>query len=255
MTKIPTMARLHPEIERNIHEALEDERAKHADSAFTVRLSSIGKCQRELWAIRQGISHEKPPQGRTLMTFDIGHHLEGAVIDWLTRAGYVVETRGNDGRQLAVEMSGGVGLGHLDGIIRWGRKSDGDVRLLEIKTAKAKKFAELVEAGSYKAWNAGYYDQIQAYMGASQTGRFDVPALWDCLVIVVNKDTSELWAEMIRFDADHYAELEAKARLVVESEEIVPRPKEAKTQYCGFCKYCSLNLWCWSAMAGVEFDA
>lgn len=249
-----TMVRRKPEIEARIHKALEEERAKHADSAFTVRLSSIGKCQRELWAIRQGIPDEKPPQGRTLMTFDIGSYIEPAVIDWLTAAGYIVETRGNDGRQLAVEMSGGVGIGHLDGIIQWGRKSDGDVRGLEVKTAKQKKFAELVEAGSYKAWNPGYFDQITAYMGASHAGRFDVPALWDYLVIVVNKDTSELWCEMIRFDADRYAELEAKARLVVESEEIVPRPKEAKTQYCNWCKYCSRNAWCWSAVAGVEFD-
>lgn len=254
MAIIPPITRTKSEIEKKIHAALEEERAKQTDSSKFVRLSSIGKCQRELWAIKMGVPDEKPPQGRALMTFDVGHHMEGAVIDWLTKAGYVVETRGNDGRQFAVEMSGGVGIGHLDGIIQWGRKSDGDVRGLEVKTAKASKFTELVEAGSYRAWNVGYFDQIQAYMGASHTGRFDVPALWDFLVVVVNKDTSELWCEMIRFDEERYAELEAKARLVVESETIVPRPKEAKTQYCAFCKWCSRNQWCWSAVAGVEFD-
>lgn len=246
-----TMVRRKPEIEKRIHQALEEERAKHADSAFTVRLSSIGKCQRELWAIRQGIPDEKPPQGRALMTFDIGSYLEPAVIDWLTAAGYKVEA--GEHQQTTVEMSGRVGIGHVDGLIRWGNPYDDDWRLLEIKTAKAKKFAELVEAGSYKAWNAGYYDQIQAYMGASQATP-GVRDLFDCLVVVLNKDTSEVWCEMVRFDADRYAELEAKARLVVESEEIVPRPKEAKTQYCAHCKWCSRNAWCWSAMAGVEFD-
>lgn len=248
-----TMVRRKPEIEARIHAALEEERAKHADSAFTVRLSSIGKCQRELWAIRQGIPDEKPPEGRTLMTFNVGSYLEPAVIGWLRTAGYTVSTQAEIGRQYQVKMPGGVGVGHLDGIIQWGRPSDDDWRLLEAKTAKAKKFAELVEAGSYRAWNPGYFDQITAYMGASQAtpGMRD---MFDCLVIVLNKDTSEIWAEMIRFDADRYAELEAKARLVVESTEIVPRPKEAKTQYCAHCKWCSRNAWCWSAVAGVEFD-
>jgi hypothetical protein len=248
MALIPKLTRRHSEIEKKIHAALEEERAKHADSAFTVRLSSIGKCQRELWAIRTGVPDERPPEGRALMTFDIGSYLEGAVIDWLTAAGYEVRTRREDGTQFEVEMPERVGIGHLDGMIRWGRPSDGEWRLLEIKTAKAKKFGELVEAGSYRDWNPGYYDQIQAYMGASND------TLRDCLAIVLNKDTSELWCEMVRFDPERYAELEAKARLVVESDEIVPRPKEAKSQYCAHCKWCSRNAWCWSAVAGVEFD-
>lgn len=248
MALIPKMTRRHGEIESKIHAALEGERSKQADSTSTVRLSSIGKCQRELWAIRTGVPDEKPPNGRALMTFDVGSYLEGAVIDWLTSAGYDVITRREDGEQFEVEMPDRIGLGHLDGVIRWGRRSDGDWRLLEIKTAKAKKFAELVEAGSYCEWNAGYFDQIQAYMGASND------ALRDCLVIVLNKDTSELWCEMVRFDPERYAELESKARLVVESDSIVPRPAEAKSQYCAFCKWCSRNAWCWSATAGVEFD-
>jgi hypothetical protein len=253
MSIIPPMTRRHNEIEKKIHAALEDARAKQVDATGYVRLSSIGKCQRELWAIKTGVPDEKPPMGRALMTFDIGTYLEGAVIDWLDSAGYIVDTRDKNDGQLEVSMNDFVGVGHLDGIIQWGRPSDDDWRLLEVKTAKASKFAELIEAGSYRAWNAGYFDQVTAYMGAS-FANVNIPDLRDCLVFVVNKDTSEVYCEMIRFDPERYAELEAKARLVVESETIVPRPKEAKTQYCAHCKWCSRNAWCWSAMAGVEFD-
>lgn len=243
-----TMVRRKPEIEQRIHAALEEERAKHADSAFTVRLSSIGKCQRELWAIRMGIPDEKPPNGRALMTFDVGSYLEGAVVDWLRSAGYKVLTQGADGEQIAVAMPKRVGVGHIDGLILWGRPSDGDWRLLEIKTAKAERFQKLVEAGSYKDWDSGYYDQIQAYMGAHS------PSLDDCLVLVLNKNTSEIWPEMVRFNAERYAELEEKAKLVVESETIVPKPAAANSQYCAHCKWCGRNQWCWSPLSEAVFD-
>lgn len=254
MAELPPMTRRRFEVERKIHSALEQERAKHADSAFYVRLSAIGKCQRELWAIRTGIPDERPPGGQALMTFDVGHHVEGAVIEWLRKAGYEVQCERAGGKQLRVWMRGETGVGHIDGLIRWESRSGSAWRLLEIKTAKAKKFEELLECRSYRAWNEGYYDQVQGYMGASASTA-DVPTLTDCLVVVVCKDDSRLWCEMIAFDPERYAELEAKARLVVKSDEIVPRPKSATSQYCKFCKWCSRNAWCWSPLAGVEFDA
>ena len=185
------------------------------------------------------------------MTFGIGHHLEEAVIEWLIAADYEVECEDADGDQWRVTM-GNMGVGHLDGMIRWGKPHEDDWRLLEIKTAKAKKFDELVELGSYAEWNPGYLDQIQAYMGASQETA-GVRSLTDCLVVVVCKDDSRLYCEMIRFDSNRYADLKRKASVAL-GDEMPPRPKAANGRYSKFCKWCDVGGWCYSALAGVEFD-
>lgn len=251
MAKIPTMARLHPEVERKIHAALEDERAKRQPKP-RLALSEIGRCVRDLWAQQHGIPDERPPEGRALMTFDTGSALEATVIGWLEGAGYTIST-GADGRQWRVTMAGDIASGRLDGLIRWGSPRDNDWRLLEVKTAKAKRFDELVEAGSYRAWNAGYYDQLQAYMGASQEA-IETPSVSDSLVVVVCKDDARIWAEMIRLDLDHYRELESKAQAAM-GDEMPNRPAQARGKSSSFCKWCSRAQWCYGPIAGVEFDA
>ncbi len=248
MAKLPTMARRHSEIENRIHRGLESLRAEQQDATDFVRLSGIGKCQRELWAIRQGIPDERPPGGQALMTFRLGDKVEDAVIEWLGVAGYEV-CFPPSGDQWRVEMEGGVGVGHLDGIVEW----YGDPRLVEVKSAKARRFDLLLDAGSYTKWSPEYGDQLQAYMGASQATD-SVPDLRDSLAIVVCKDDSRLYAEMVRFDPDRYASLLEKARLVMSSSEIVSQDARANGRHSKFCKWCSRADWCYSALAGIDFD-
>ena len=256
MAVIPPSTRRHSEIEHKIHAAMEAEREGSRHAKDFIRLSSIGKCPRALWALRNGQPEERSPYagpwGRTLMTFSVGHHLEGAVVEWLRIAGYEIEEHNAEGDQWTVRMKDGIGIGHLDGMIQWGRASAGEWRLLEIKTAKAKKFDELVKLESYAAWNPGYMDQVQAYMGASQDTD-DVRSVGDCLVVVVCKDDSRLYTESIRFSREHYEGLVQRARVALQ-DEMPDRPPEMKSQYCKACKYCDVNAWCWSPMAGVEFD-
>lgn len=250
MANLPTLARTHREIERRIHQALEEERSKRVVKP-RLALSEIGRCVRDLWAQHHGIPDERPPGGQALMTFDVGSVIETAVTDWLQKAGYTISTRRGDD-QWRVTMPGEIASGRLDGLIQWGSPRDMDWRLLEVKTAKAKRFDELLAAGSYRAWNPGYYDQVQAYMGASQTAS-DVPALSDCLVVVVCKDDARLHCEMIRLDHDHYAQLEAKTRTAM-GDEMPNRPDQARGKSSAFCKWCSRAQWCYSALAGVDFD-
>lgn len=256
MAKLPPLTRQRQEVERRIHAALEEDRAKQSLPTTHVRLSSIGKCPRALWALRQGVPEERsvyaPPMGRALMTFSIGHHVEDAVVSWLKSAGYEVEEKGSGGSQWEVCMDGGVGIGHLDGNVREPSLCLGEWMLLEIKTAKAKKFEELIEAGSYRAWNEGYYDQITAYMGASCETE-GVRSVREALVCVVNKDDSRLYSEVVAFDPEHYRTLVDRAWTAMQ-ETIPDRPPAMKSQYCRACKYCDVNKWCWGPMAGVEFD-
>ncbi len=257
MAILPPLPRIHPEVERRIHAGLEAEREieeKAQEGNEFVRLSSAGRCQREQWARLNGIADQKPPAGRTLMIFDVGHAVEAKVVRWLRLGGYEVLDVDEDGEQFEVVFPGGVGVGHIDGMIRWGHGRDSEWRLLEVKTAKASKFEELVKLGTYAAWNPQYAAQVQAYMGASVEPDSKIHPLRDCLVLVVCKDDSRIWPEMIRFDADEYTAIRDKLELVVGSEIIVPRPPEGKSQYCKACKWCSVNAWCWSPLAEVTFD-
>ena len=250
MAKLPFLPRLHPEIEKNIHAALEAKRAKDRATPRTrLSLSELGNCVRDLWASRNGIPDERPPEGPILKTFDVGSKVEDVVVEWLNLAGYAVMPRDpKTGEQWRVTI-GEIASGRLDGILQWGTA---DFRLLEVKSAKTKKFEELLEARSYRAWNPKYYAQVQTYMGASHDAP-DVPTLDDSLVIVVCKDDARIYAEMIRFDADHYETLVDKANAAM-GKEMPNRPAEAKGKSSGFCKWCSRNGWCYSALAGVEFD-
>ena len=219
-----------------------------------VRLSSIGKCPRENWARLNGQDDERPPGAKALAIFQMGHAVEPHVVDLLRLGGYSVREVDDDGNQFTVEMIEGQAIGHIDGMVEWGRGVQREWKLLEVKSAKQKKFTELEEAGSYATWNPGYGDQIQAYMGATQEPHSKVEPLRDCLVIVLNKDTSERWTECIRFDPERYAELKKNA-LAALGEEMPERPAKANGQYSKFCKWCSVAAWCYSPMAGVEFDA
>lgn len=248
MAKLPFLPRTHPEIERKIHAALEEARAKRQRKP-RIALSEVGRCVRDLWAQRQGVPDEHPPKGQALMAFDVGSALEASVIEWLRAAEFRVESVDANGDQIRVEMEGGLASGRLDGLIYWSREG---WRLLEIKTAKAKRFEELVEKRSYRAWNPGYFDQIQGYMGASQTSP-GVTALEDCLVIVVCKDDARLYCEMIRFDPEHYATLVEKARAAM-GDEMPNRPPQARGKSSAFCRWCGRREWCYSALSGVEFD-
>jgi len=248
-TRLPTIAKTASWVTRRIHAALSERRDIEAiERAKRVSLSQIGKCARAQWASLHGVPEENPPEGRILVLFDLGSAVEDHIVKLLWQAGFELSSIDDEtGKQYEVSGFGGKVLGHLDGLIRF-KKSQGeaDWALLEIKSANAKKYAELELAGSYAQWNPVYGDQVQVYMGAKD--------LQQALVIVENKDTSDLYVEVIDFDQTRFTELWHKAADIASSTKILDRPAEAKSQYCGYCKWCGVNKWCWGATAGVTFD-
>lgn len=232
-------------IEDMIHDQLAKEReAVSRTKSGRLALSQIGKCERDLWAGINGIPAERHPEGRILVLFDLGNAVEGHLIALLNAAGFEV-TDLEEGSQIRVVL-GDRASGRLDGEILL-ELEDGTRRaVLETKSANAKKFDELIAAGSCAAWNPVYHDQVQIYMHLR--GRICA------LVIVECKDDSRLWVELIDRDIDRGVELAEKANRITTATCPPPKPKEAKSQYCGYCKWCDRNAWCWSATAGVRFD-
>ncbi len=248
MAQLPTLQRLAPKVVERIYDAAQKgrEQVRHTQSPpgtlVPLRMSGIGHCQRRQWAEHNDIEIEKPFSGRTLILFSLGEKIEEHVIYWLKRAGYTVHDLNPETRmQWEVSALDGRMLGHLDGKIELSQKG---AVLLEVKSANDSQFALCRELG-YRAWRPEYYDQITAYMGSS--------GLPESLVVVYNKNDSEIYTERIRFDPDDYKELLRKADYILTSTEVIAKPAEAKSQFCKYCKWCPVNKWCWDAATGVKF--
>lgn len=229
-----------PEVERRIHRALADARAKQSASTV-LRLSAAGECVRSLWAGLRGEAPAEEIEPRVLAVFEMGHAVEAMVVELLRAAGYVVMRQ-----QERIEAFGARVVGHIDGTTLLGSKHDQSEHLLEIKSSNAKRFEELLAAG-YEAWNPKYADQLHAYMGFLGLDR--------ALVIVVCKDDSRIWSERIRFDRDRFIAINKALKTALDSEMVPARPAEATSQFCAYCKYCSRAEWCWGPTAEVSFDA
>ena len=207
-----------------------EERAKEGNPSGLLavdRMSQSGKCVRKRWADVRGIpiDHGCSLRPETLAIFRLGHVIEKEVVELLTLAGYeVTDTQ----RVVGVDRW----IGHIDGIIRIG----GRLLLLEIKSAKAKKFEELEQIGDYSRWNSAYAAQIQAYLGALPD------EISGALVVVYNKDNSELYTEYVAENRFAFEDLKAESRIVTESPTVPDRPKKASRTgrtpplYCGYCE-------------------
>ena len=243
LSKLPKMLHLAPHVVQKMYDTAQKLNERTEPKA---RLSAgqLGDCQRNLWAELAGVPNERPVSGRIATLFGHGHKVEEHVIESLTIAGYgVLDVDPKTGDQfMLLELDGRL-KGFIDGKIRLAK--DAPFMLLEIKSANDKQFQLCVEMG-YEAWNPKYAAQIQVYMGYFK--------LEDSLVIVYNKNDSNIHAEKIRFDQARFDELIAKAHYILSAETIVPKPAEAKSRYCALCKWCDRGDWCWGPLSEVQFD-
>lgn len=242
-----------PEIVTRISAALSRKQAAKEtedtrNPAGVDRMSAAGRCYRERWFTFRGYEMDTGKgfswNPRLLRIFRLGHIIEDEVVSLLEASGYAVKSQ-------QLELGTGKWLGHIDGLIDMGRGGIPDWCLLEIKSANTARFELLKQLGSYGAWNKGYAAQIQAYL-------YHLDGIQDAVVIVYNKDSSELYTERVLFDLDVALEIERQSELVTglrEASATPPaRPEEAKTQYGHFCKWCDFNQRCWGGAVDVEFD-
>jgi hypothetical protein len=165
---------------------------------------------------------------RLQRTFDIGSTLEGLIISWLQDCGLELELPDEENRFLEFKDEElPYFKGHCDALIIDPKA------ILEIKTASNSTFKTLIGSGC-KAWNGRYYAQVQSYMGMS--------GLTESCILVLNKDTSEIFDEVIEFDEDYYEYLKGKAKLIFEATE--PPPRINNSPYWYKCKMCSYKKSC-----------
>ena len=204
--------------------------------------SSLGdECARKLQYryIDMPVDKEKEFSAKTLRIFGLGHTIEDMMVMYFRDAGFDLRTD-KQGEQFGFETADGEVRGHIDGVICDGPVEAQYPMLWECKSASDKKFKEFVRKGGAEA-NPVYAAQIalyQAYMNLSEN---------PCCFTVLNKNTSEIYIELVPFDGDLAQAISDKAVNIIKAtkaQEMLPRIAQNDDFF--LCKWCEFRNTCWS---------
>lgn len=178
--------------------------------------------------------------GKSLRIFALGHVLEDLAIAWLRKAGFDLRTRNRHGDQFGFSVVGGRVQGHADGVVVAAPNGMAVPALWECKSANAKNWREIAKHGVGKA-KPVYAAQIalyQAYLGLTEA-----PALFTA----INKDTCEIWHELVPFDAALAQSASDKAVTILracDAGELLPRHTADPDHF--ECRFCAWRERCWA---------
>jgi hypothetical protein len=184
---------------------------------------------------------------RILRVFETGHLFEELVIQWLRLADLEILTKDRNGNQFAFSAAGGRIAGHIDGVVIAAPSALGMAcpALFEAKSMNNKSWQETAKRGLVlsKPLYAAQIALYQAYMEENFPGISQNP----CLFTAINKDTSELYHELVPFDGELAQRMSDKAVNIIratEAGELVPRAFANSDVYS--CKFCPHKEECWS---------
>ena len=184
--------------------------------------------------------------GRILKIFQAGHVFEDLIIVWLKNAGINLVTRKQNGDQFGFFAVKGKLKGHIDGVVISAPEDLGFTfpMLFECKSLNNKSWKEVEKKGLAVA-KPIYAAQVaiyQAYMESQIEGICKNPALFTA----INKDTAEIYFELIEFDKTLAQKTSDKAVMILratEAHELLPRIATDSTHF--ECKFCPWQQRCW----------
>ncbi len=178
--------------------------------------------------------------GQSLRIFALGHVLEDLAIEWLRKAGFDLRTRNRHGDQFGFSVAGGRVKGHADGVVVAAPNGMAVPALWECKSANAKNWRDIEKHGVVKA-KPIYAAQIalyQAYLGLTET-----PALFTA----INKDTCEIWHELVPFDGALAQAASDKAVHILRACDVGEQlPRHTPDPEHFECRFCSYAARCWA---------
>jgi hypothetical protein len=184
--------------------------------------------------------------GQILRIFAAGHLFEELAVRWLRLAGFELLTEDANGEQFGFKALEGRIAGHVDGVIRSAPSHLGIdcPALWEAKSMNNRSWKETVKKGVVlsKPLYAAQVALYQAYMEPVFSRVSQNP----CLFTAVNKDTSEIYHELIPFDGALAQRMSDKAVNIIratEAGELLPRSFSSKEWF--ECKTCPYQQKCW----------
>jgi hypothetical protein len=161
---------------------------------------------------------------RTLRIFEAGHRGEDIVAGWLRLAGFDIRTERTDGRQFGFSALDGRFKGHIDGCLVAGPVPLAYPALWENKALGASSWKDVVKRGLVLS-KPVYAAQIALYQAYLELPN---PALFTAL----NRDTMELYSELVSFDPSLAQSMSDRAVEVVracDAAELLPRVTQERT--------------------------
>ena len=184
--------------------------------------------------------------GQLLRIFDTGHLFEDLSIKWLTLAGFELYTKRSDGQQFGFSVLGGRIQGHVDGIINNAPFSLNFMfpMLWEHKSMNDKNWKDTVKKGVTLA-KPIYAAQVALYQAYMEP---QVPGICrnNALFTAVNKDTEELYHELMPFDSALAQMMSDKGVNILracDAGELLPRIANSSSFH--ICKMCAWAERCW----------
>ena len=179
--------------------------------------------------------------GQLLRIFQAGHVFEELMIDWLKFAGFNLIENTADGKQFGFSALDGKIKGHIDGVIvdAPSHLELSFPMLWEAKSLNGKSWRNTVKKGVAlsKPIYAGQIALYQAYLSEQIPGLHLNPALFTA----INKDTAELYFELVEFDAELAQQCSDKGVRIMascEAGELLPRiTKDPSHFQCRMCAW------------------
>ena len=167
---------------------------------------------------------------KTQLVFDSGKALEAVLIDYIVKSSLPDEiiykpTKIFSDKEITSFK------GNPDLIIE---NPNGSL-VVEIKTANGVNFRSLQKKGC-RQWRYQYFCQIQCYMGFTEIHKASI--------LVMNKDTCELYEEEIEFDEMLFESIRNKAKEIIDSDHEPDRINSCADYYV--CKFCDFKKYCYS---------
>lgn len=191
--------------------------------------SQIGKpCSRELW---YGFRWVKAPvfEGQILRLFNRGHLEEARMVAALLTIGCEVWQFDAEGKQFRITDHGSHFGSAIDGVVKGIPEMPNTPLLVEFKTHNEKSFTYL-KANGLQGAKPEHYIQMQQYMGDYK--------LSHGLYIACNKNTDELYAEIIEFDKTNYEVYRERAHQIIFTNRAPQRVNESPAWWqCKFCDF------------------
>ena len=195
--------------------------------------SLIGSdCARKSWYSWHW-SKEIKFDARILRLFNRGHLEEPRMMALLMMIGCEIWQFDTNGNQYRIDGHSGHYGGSLDGVALGIPEFPTVPGLTEFKTHSDKSFNDVKSKGVLIA-KPEHFHQMQQYMGHHK--------LTFSLYMAVNKNTDELYAEIIMFDKLHYDKYFALAGRIIESK--IPLDKISKNSKFYTCTYCDYKQIC-----------
>jgi hypothetical protein len=194
-------------------------------------------CSRKLAYEYHGQKSDAPFPGRTLRIFNCGHDGEERMAEYMKVAGFEIITHSPSGGQIGFSACDEKMKGHIDGAITAGPEIPGlnYPCIWENKMLGKKSFDDVVKKG-IKDSKPVYYAQVNIYMAYME--------LPQALFTAQNRDSCEIYHEVVDFDARCAQECSDKAFNIVNSQspEEFPRlsndPSDFRCKFCDFRKTC-----------------